>query len=161
MGRWKNPSPNALEWEWTPQTQQLCTDRMQSAEKSFQRKECFEIINDQVQELLQQEFVIKVTTEEVVRRSQTEWYLPLQTVFTPERATNVRLLFDSSSRVKTVFPWMITLRKSHKSPDAAQEKQLDRSQEYDEKNWNPSSEKASLELRCGIPALLGNWRVYR
>jgi len=66
-------------------------DRMQSAEKSFQRKECFEIINDQVQKLLQQEFVIKVTTEEVVRRSQTEWYLPLQTVFTPEKATNVRL----------------------------------------------------------------------
>ena len=70
---------------------------MQSAEKSFQRKECFEIINDKVQKLLQQDFVIKVPNEEV-DHSQPEWYLPLQAVFTPERTTKVRLVFDASSK---------------------------------------------------------------
>lgn len=71
--------------------------RMQSAEKSFQRKECFEIVNDEVQKLLQQDFVIKVPTGEV-DHSQPEWYLPLQAVFTPERTTKVRLVLDVSSK---------------------------------------------------------------
>ena len=57
--------------------------RMQSAEKSFQRKECFAIVNDEVQKLLEQDFVMKVPTEEL-DHSQPEWYLPLQAVFTPE-----------------------------------------------------------------------------
>lgn len=39
--------------------------RMQSAEKSFQRKECFAIVNDEVQKLLEQDFVMKVPTEEL------------------------------------------------------------------------------------------------
>ena len=59
---------------------------MQSAEKSFQRKECFEIIKDEVQKLLQQDFVNKVPTKEVDHR-QLEWYLPLQAAFTPEKTT--------------------------------------------------------------------------
>lgn len=50
--------------------------RMQSAEKSFQRKECFAIVNDEVQKLLEQDFVMKVPTEEL-DHSQPEWYLPL------------------------------------------------------------------------------------
>lgn len=108
---------------------------MQSAEKSFQRKKCSEIINDQVQKLLQQEFVIKVTTQEVVRRSQTEWYLPLQTVFTPERATNVRLAFDSSLKGYDGLSLNDHLEKDSQVefPDAAQEKQLERSQEVTKK----------------------------
>ena len=75
----------------------IALKRMQSAEKSFQRKECFEIVDDEVQKLLQQEFVIKLPTDEV-DHSQPEWYLPLQAVFTPERTTKVRLVFDSSSK---------------------------------------------------------------
>ena len=71
--------------------------RMQSAEKSFQRKECLAIVNDEVQKLLEQDFVIKVPTEEV-DHSQPEWYLPLQAVFTPERTTKVLLVFDASSK---------------------------------------------------------------
>ena len=71
--------------------------RMQSAEKSFQRKECFAIVNDEVQKLLEQDFVMKVPTEEL-DHSQPEWYLPLQAVFTPERTTKVRLVFDASSK---------------------------------------------------------------
>ena len=71
--------------------------RIQSAEKSFQRKECLAIVNDEVQKLLEQGFVIKVPTEEV-DHSQLEWYLPLQAVFTPERTTKVRLVFDASSK---------------------------------------------------------------
>lgn len=71
--------------------------RMQSAEKSFQRKECFEIVNDKVQKLLQQDFAIKVPTGEV-DHSQPEWYLPLQAVFTPERTSKVRLVLDVSSK---------------------------------------------------------------
>lgn len=70
---------------------------MQSAEKSFQRKECFAIVNDEVQKLLEQDFVMKVPTEEL-DHSQPEWYLPLQAVFTPERTTKVRLVFDASSK---------------------------------------------------------------
>jgi len=46
---------------------------------------------------LQQDFVIKVPTEEV-DHTQPEWYLPLQAVFTPERTTQVRLVFDASSK---------------------------------------------------------------
>ena len=70
---------------------------MQSAEKSFQRKECFAIVNVEVQKLLEQDFVMKVPTEEL-DLSQPEWYLPLQAVFTPERTTKVRLFFDASSK---------------------------------------------------------------
>ena len=71
--------------------------RMQSAERSFQRKECFKVVDDEVQKLLEQGFVIKVPLEEV-DHSQPEWYLPLQAVFTPERTTKIRLVFDSSSK---------------------------------------------------------------
>ena len=33
-----------------------------------------------------------------IDHGKTEWYLPLQAVFTPERTTKVRLVFDSSSK---------------------------------------------------------------
>ena len=42
-------------------------------------------------------FVIKVPHENV-NHSQPEWYMPLQAVFTPEKSTKVRLVFDSSSK---------------------------------------------------------------
>ena len=71
--------------------------RMYSAEKSFQKKECFKVVDEEVQKLLDQGFVIKVPPEQV-DHSKPEWYLPLQAVFTPEKTTNVRLVFDSSSK---------------------------------------------------------------
>ena len=71
--------------------------QMQFAEKSFQRKECFAIVNDEVQKLLEQDFVMKVPSEEL-DHSQPEWYLPLQAVFTPERTTKVCLVFDACSK---------------------------------------------------------------
>ncbi|PFX31433.1 hypothetical protein AWC38_SpisGene3710 [Stylophora pistillata] len=75
----------------------IALKRMQSAEKSFQRKGCFEIVNEEVQKLLHQDFIIKVPTEEV-DHSQPECYLPLQVVFTPEKTTKVRLVFDACSK---------------------------------------------------------------
>ncbi|PFX12844.1 hypothetical protein AWC38_SpisGene23132 [Stylophora pistillata] len=75
----------------------IALKRMQSAEKSIQKKGCSEIVNDEVQKLLQQDFIIKVLTEEV-DHSQPEWYLPLQAVLPPEKTTKVRLVFDASSK---------------------------------------------------------------
>ena len=63
--------------------------RMQSAEKSFQRKECFGIVNDDVQKLLGQDFLIKVPTINLNG---------MQAVFTIERTTKVHLVFDVSSK---------------------------------------------------------------
>ena len=71
--------------------------RLYSAEKSFKKKDCYEIVDEEVQKLLEQGFVIKVPPEEV-DHNQPEWYLPLQVVFTPEKTTKVRLVFDSSSK---------------------------------------------------------------
>ena len=70
---------------------------MQSAEKLFHRKYCFEVIDSEVQKLLDQDFVIKVPVEEA-DHSKPEWYLPLQAVFSPDRTIKVRLVFDSSSK---------------------------------------------------------------
>ena len=75
----------------------LALRRIYSAEKSFKNKDCFEIVDDEVQKLVEQGFFIKVPHENV-NRSQPEWYMPLQAVFTPEKSTNVGLVFDSSSK---------------------------------------------------------------
>ena len=71
--------------------------RMFSAEKSFQKKGCFKVVDQEVQKLLEQNFVTKVPPEQI-DHGKPEWYLPLQAVFTPERTTKVRLVFDSSSK---------------------------------------------------------------
>ena len=47
--------------------------------------------------LLEQNFVTKVPPEQI-DHGKPEWYLPLQAVFTPEKTTKVRLVFDSSSK---------------------------------------------------------------
>ena len=69
---------------------------MFSAEKSFQEKGCFKVV-DEDQKLLDQDFVKKVPPEQI-DHGKPEWYLTLQAVFTPERTTKVRLVFDSSSK---------------------------------------------------------------
>ena len=48
--------------------------------------------NEEVQRLLKQDYVIKVTPDQI------EWYLPSQAVFTMERTPKFRLVFDSSSK---------------------------------------------------------------
>jgi len=75
----------------------LALKMMYSSEKNFKRKDCFEVIETEVQKLLDQGFVIEVPSNQV-NHSQTEWYLPLQAVFTPDRSTKVRLVFDASAK---------------------------------------------------------------
>ena len=62
--------------------------RMISSEKTFKRKDCLAEVQDEVQKLLEQEFVVEVP-EEKVNHDKPEWYLPLQAVFTPDRTTKV------------------------------------------------------------------------
>lgn len=64
----------------------IALKRMHSAEKLFHKKACFKVIDEEVQKLLDQGFVVKVAPEQV-DHSQPEWYLPLQVVFMPERTT--------------------------------------------------------------------------
>jgi len=75
----------------------LALKRMYSAEKSFKKRDCFEIVDEEVQKLVEEGFDIKEPYENV-NRSQPEWYMPLQAVFTTEKSTKVRLVFDSSSK---------------------------------------------------------------
>ena len=67
----------------------IALKRMYSAEKSFKKKDCFEVVDEEVQKLVERENV---------DHGQPEWYMPLQAVFTPEKSTKVRLVFDSSSK---------------------------------------------------------------
>ena len=71
----------------------IALKRMYSAEKSFKKKDCLAIVDEEVQKLVDQSFVIKVPPENV-DLSWQEWYMPLQVVFTPEKSTKVRLVFD-------------------------------------------------------------------
>ncbi|XP_022788922.1 uncharacterized protein LOC111328701 [Stylophora pistillata] len=71
--------------------------RMYSAEKLFKNKDCFEIVDQEVQKLVDQGFVIKVASDNI-DHDQPEWYLRLQAVFTPEKSRQVRLVFDSSCK---------------------------------------------------------------
>ena len=70
---------------------------MISSEKSFKKKDCLEIVESEVQKLLDQDFVVEIPPENV-NHDQPEWYLPLQAVFTPDRTTQVRLVFDASAK---------------------------------------------------------------
>ena len=64
----------------------LALKRMCSAEKSFKKRDCLEIVDEEVQKLVEQGFVIKVLLENV-NHCHPEWYMPLQAVFTPEKST--------------------------------------------------------------------------
>ena len=55
------------------------------------------MVNEEVQKLVDQGFVIEVPPEEV-HHSLPKWYLPVQARFTPDKTTKVRLVFDSSSK---------------------------------------------------------------
>ena len=76
---------------------QMAHDRMISFERTLQRKNCSEVIQEEINKLLEQEFVIEIPPEKVNHET-PEWYLPLHAVFTPERTTQVRLVFDASAK---------------------------------------------------------------
>ena len=63
--------------------------RMISLEKSFKKKDCTEIIDSEV--------ITEISLSDV-NHNLPEWYLSLQVVFTPERTTQVRLVFDASAK---------------------------------------------------------------
>jgi len=65
---------------------------MLSSEKTFKGKNCLE---DEIQKLLEQEFIAEI---EQVNHNIPEWYLPMQAVFTPDRTTKLRLVFDASAK---------------------------------------------------------------
>ena len=71
--------------------------RMISSRRTFRRKDCLEVIQDEVQKLLEQEFVKEVPLEQI-KHETPEWYLPLQAFFTPDRKTKVLLVFDASAQ---------------------------------------------------------------
>ena len=71
--------------------------RMISSEKTFNRKDCRAEVQGEVQKLLEQNFVVEIPAEKV-NHDTPEWYLPLQAVFTPDRTTKVRLVFDTSTK---------------------------------------------------------------
>lgn len=75
----------------------IALKRMLSAERGFMKKGCFEVVKEEVQKLLDQNFITMIPPEQIAH-DKPEWYLPLQAVFTPERTTKVRLVFDSSSK---------------------------------------------------------------
>ena len=59
--------------------------------------DCRAEVQDEVQKLLEQGFFVEVPAEKV-NHDTPEWYLPLQAVFTPDRTTKVRLVFDASAK---------------------------------------------------------------
>ena len=75
----------------------IALKRMLSAERGFLKKGCFEVVKEEVQKLLDQNFITKIPPEQIAL-DKPEWYLPLQAVFTPERTTKVPLVFDSTSK---------------------------------------------------------------
>ena len=84
--------------------------RMISAEKTFRRKDCLAVKQDEVQKLLEQGFVREVPPEQINHET-PEWYLPLQAVFTLERTTKVRLVFDASAQGRDGKPLNDNLKK--------------------------------------------------
>ena len=75
----------------------IALKRLFSTVRSFQKKGCLDVVNEEVQKLLEQDYVIQVSPDQI-DHSKPEWYSPLQAVLTQERTTKVRLVFDSSSK---------------------------------------------------------------
>ena len=77
----------------------IALKRMYSTEKSLKGKKCTDVVAEDVRKLVDQGFVIKITSGKV-DHPKPEWYLPLQAVFTPEKnnkgATRFRFLVRRS-----------------------------------------------------------------
>ena len=76
---------------------EMAYSRMLSSEKSFQRKNCSSQIQKEIDKLVEQNFIKEIPSEEV-NHQELEWYLPIHVVFTPDRSTKVRLVFDTSAK---------------------------------------------------------------
>ena len=87
---WKNSGP--------PQNSNydMAYKRMLSSEKRFLKKNCLKEIQDEINNLIEQNFIKEIPPEEV-KHTEPEWYLPVQVVFTPDRSTKIRLVFDASA----------------------------------------------------------------
>ena len=59
----------------------IALKRLFSTERPFQEKGCLDVVNEEVQKLLEQDYVIQVSPDQI-DHSKPEWYLPLQAVFT-------------------------------------------------------------------------------
>jgi hypothetical protein len=68
----------------------MCAVKVRNAKlrNYLKKKGCIEVVDEEVQKLVDQAFVIKVSPEHV-DHTQPEWYLPLQAVFTPDKTTKV------------------------------------------------------------------------
>ena len=64
----------------------IALKRMFSDEKSFQKKGCLKVVDEEVQNLVDQDFLKEVPPEQI-NHDEPEWYLPLQAIFTPKRTT--------------------------------------------------------------------------
>ena len=78
----------------------IALKRMLSSERGFLKKGCFEVVKEEVQKLLDQNFITKIPPEQIAY-DKPEWYLPLQAVFTPQRTTKVRLVLIHLQKVTT------------------------------------------------------------
>ena len=88
---WKESGPP------TESNYQIAYEKIISFEKTLKRQNYRKVIQEEIDKLVDQEFVVELTPEEVNHRS-PEWYLPLHAVFTPERTTQVRLVFDAAAK---------------------------------------------------------------
>ena len=75
----------------------IAYERMLSSEKTFKNKKCSNEIQIEVQNLVEQGFVTEIPSNQV-DHTKPECYLPVQAVFTPERSTKIRLVFDASAK---------------------------------------------------------------
>ncbi|XP_068738909.1 uncharacterized protein [Montipora capricornis] len=55
----------------------IALKRLFSTERSFQKKGCLDVVNEEVQKPLEQDYVIQVSPDQI-DHSKPEWYLPLQ-----------------------------------------------------------------------------------
>jgi hypothetical protein len=76
---------------------EMAYTRMLSTERSFRRKNCLQEIQHEMDKLIEQNFMAEIPPAEV-NHKEPEWYLPMHAVFTPERSTKVRLVFDASAK---------------------------------------------------------------
>ena len=75
----------------------IAYERMLSSEKTFKNKKCFNEIQTEDLSLVEQGFITEIPSNQI-DHTKPEWYLPMQAVFTPERSTKIRLVFDASAK---------------------------------------------------------------
>ena len=70
---------------------------MLSSERNFQKKNCSAEIQNEINKLIEEKFVKEIPPQQV-NHDEPEWYLPIHAVFTPDRSTKIRLVFDASAK---------------------------------------------------------------